>query len=101
MKPIVDDKLMERVCRLSELEISREQREAAKKDLARMLDYIDQLEKVDVSSVSPLYHVLPGENVFREDEMLGSREWDEKWLLENAPAMRDGCFVVPRTIGEA
>ena len=39
----------------------------AKKDMEEMLDYIDKLNELDTSSVEPMSHVFPVNNVFRED----------------------------------
>lgn len=101
MKPIVDDALLEHLCLLAKLELTDEERMRAKEDLDKMLDYIDCLEKADVASLEPLYHVLPMENVFREDVVEAQAQRAEECrLTENAPEMREGYLTVPRTIGE-
>lgn len=48
------------------LELSDEEKETAKKDMGRMLDYIDKLNELDTSGVEPMSHVFPMNNVFRE-----------------------------------
>ena len=70
--------------------------EQAKKDMGRMLDYIDKLNELDTSDVEPMSHVFPVNNVFRED-IVTNRDEREK-TLKNAPAQKDGAFKVPRTV---
>lgn len=81
---------------LAKLELSDEEKEAAKKDMADMLDYIDKLNELDTEGVEPLSHVFPVENVFREDMVTnGDCRGD---ILQNAPGEKDGMFKAPRTV---
>ena len=41
-------------------------------------------------------HAFPVVNVFREDEVRESM--DRELILQNAPAKKDGCFLVPKTV---
>lgn len=99
MKPVVGEDLIKRLCLLAKLEPTAEEKEQVRQDLEKMLGYVSCLEEVDVEEVEPLYQVLPGENVFREDEITNAQE--SAWLWQNAPAVRDSLFLVPRTIGDA
>ena len=76
-------------------ELSDEEKEQAKKDMANMLDYIDTLNELDTSGVEPMSHVFPVNNVFREDVVTNEDDRDE--ILANAPEAKDGAFVVPKT----
>ena len=80
---------------LAKLELSAEEKEQAKADMGRMLDYIDKLGELDTTGVEPLSHVFPVQNVFREDVVTNSDMREE--LLGNAPEQKDGMFMVPRT----
>ena len=95
MANIIDDETIEYVGILAKLELSDEEREAAKKDMGRMLDYIDKLNELDTSGVEPMSHVFPVQNVFREDVVTNGDESDK--TLQNAPEEKDNMFVVPRT----
>lgn len=95
MKDRIDDEMIEYVGILSKLEISGAQIERAKKDMEKMLCYIDQLKELDTSDVEPVSHVFSVHNVFREDVVTGVDLSDE--LLSNAPMEQDGMFVVPKT----
>ena len=95
MANIIDDETIEYVGILAKLELSDEEREAAKKDMGRMLDYIDKLNELDTSAVEPMSHVFPVQNVFREYVVTNGDESDK--TLQNAPEEKDNMFVVPRT----
>ena len=98
MANVISDETMEYVGILAKLELSKEEQKAARKDMERMLDYIDKLNELDTIGVEPMSHVFPVNNVFREDVVTngdGSKE-----TLSNAPAQKDGGFKVPKTIGD-
>ena len=95
MANVISDETMEYVGILAKLELSDAEKEAAKKDMESMLDYIDKLNELDTSNVEPMSHVFPVQNVFREDEVTnGDGSAD---TLANAPGEKDGMFMVPRT----
>ena len=95
MANVINDETIEYVGILAKLELSGEEKEQAKKDMGRMLDYIDKLAELDTESVEPMSHVFPVQNVFREDEVTNADTREQ--LLSNAPEQKDGMFVVPRT----
>ena len=95
MANIITDETIEYVGILAKLELNEAEREAAKKDMARMLDYIDKLKELDTDHVEPMSHVFPLQNVFREDEVINGDESEK--ILSNAPEEQDNMFVVPKT----
>ncbi|MCM1123775.1 MAG: Asp-tRNA(Asn)/Glu-tRNA(Gln) amidotransferase subunit GatC [Eubacterium sp.] len=95
MANIISDETIEYVGILAKLELSDEEKEQAKSDMGRMLDYIDKLGELDTDGVEPMSHVFPVQNVFREDVVTNSDTREE--LLANAPEQKDGMFMVPRT----
>jgi aspartyl-tRNA(Asn)/glutamyl-tRNA(Gln) amidotransferase subunit C len=64
--------------------------------MEQMLDYIDTLNELDTDGVEPMSHVFPVYNVFREDVVTNGDERDQ--MEANAPKLKDGSFVVPRTV---
>ncbi len=95
MANIISDETIEYVGILAKLELSEKEREQAKKDMGRMLDYIDKLGELDTTGVQPMSHVFPVQNVFREDVVTNGDRRDE--MLSNAPEEKDGMFVAPKT----
>ena len=96
MANVISDEMIEYVGILAKLELSDEEKEQAKQDMGRMLDYIDQLNELDTSGVEPMSHVFPVENVFREDVVTNGDDRDA--MLANAPESKDGAFKVPKTV---
>ena len=96
MANIISDETIDYVGILAKLDLSPEEKEAAKKDMGRMLDYIDKLNELDTSGVEPMSHVFPMNNVFREDVVTNGDERDKIQL--NAPAQKDGAYKVPKTV---
>lgn len=96
MANIISDETIEYVGILAKLELSEEEKEKAKTDMGNMLDYIDKLGELDTEGVEPMSHVFPVNNVFREDVVTGGDMREE--ILKNAPAEKNGMFVVPKTI---
>ena len=58
MANVISDETMEYVGILAKLELSDAEKEAAKKDMESMLDYIDKLNELDTSEVEPMSPLL-------------------------------------------
>ena len=89
MANVISDETIEYVGILAKLELSDEEKEAAKKDMASMLDYIDKLGE-------PMSHVFPVNNVMREDVVTNGD--GSEATLANAPECNESGFIVPKTV---
>jgi len=91
----IDREEVRRVALLAHLELDEAALERMAAEMSRILSYIDQLAEVDVEGFDE--HGPIERMPMREDEPRPSiaREPVER----NAPAWRDGCFVVPKVIG--
>lgn len=87
-----------KVALLSRLELNDEEVARQAKHLNQLLQQFEKLQELDVTGVEPTSHSIPVSNVFREDTARPSLPREE--VLANAPEARDGCFVVPRIIGD-
>ena len=96
MANVISDETIDYVGILSKLELSDQEKEQAKKDMGRMLDYIDKLNELDTSQAEPMSHVFPVHNVFREDVVTNEDLREE--ILANAPEQKEGQFEVPKTV---
>lgn len=96
MANVISDETIEYVGILAKLRLSPQEKEEAKKDMNRMLDYIDRLNELDTSEVEPMSHIFPVNNVFREDVVENGD--DREHMLVNAPQKKDGAYKVPKTI---
>ena len=93
----ISDETIEYVGILAKLELSDSEKEAAKADMEKMLDYIDTLNELDTTGIEPMSHVFGVSNVFREDVVTNGDDREE--MLANAPQRTEDSFKVPRTIG--
>lgn len=96
MANVIDDATIDYVGILAKLELSAEEKEQAKKDMANMLDYIDMLNELNTDGVEPMSHVFAVNNVFREDVVVNGD--DRENIIANAPESKDGSFMVPKTV---
>ena len=88
----ISDETIEYVGILAKLELSEKEKEEAKADMEKMLDYIDVLNELDTDGMEPMSH-----NVFREDVVTNGDGSSD--TLANAPLMKNQSFKVPKTIG--
>lgn len=95
MANVITDETIEYVGILAKLALSEKEKEQAKKDMGRMLDYIDKLAELDTTGIEPMSHIFPVQNVFREDVVTNGDESEN--ILKNAPAEKDNMFMVPKT----
>lgn len=92
----ISDETIEYIGILAKLDLSKEEKNRAKKDMCEMLNYIDKLNELDTSKIEPLSHTFPVHNVFRED-IVTNGDGSEDTLL-NAPERGADGFRVPKTI---
>ncbi len=95
MANVISDETLEYVGILAKLELSGEEKAAAKKDMESMLDYIDKLNELDTTGVEPMSHAFHTSNVLREDVVTNGDGHLE--TLANAPEEKDRSFAVPKT----
>ena len=96
MANVISDETIEYVGILAKLELSDEDKENAKKDMASMLDYIDKLGELDTEGIEPMSHIFPVQNVMREDVVTNGVGSDD--TLKNAPESNGEAFIVPKTV---
>lgn len=85
-----------KVARLARIGLSEEELKLFSGQLEDIIAFIDKLKEVDVSSVTPMSHVLEINNVLRADVAVNSL--DKNAVLANAPQNARGHFVVPKVI---
>lgn len=79
-----------KIARLANLLVSEEEGAALTTDLNAILEYVEKLNEIDVTSVEPMSHVHGSVNVFRQDEVQPSMSLEES--LKNVPD-RSGRFI--------
>jgi len=81
------------LCRLS---LSDDERALYGSQLNAIITYIEQLNNLDTSTVEPTAHVIPLQNVMRDD--LVGTSLPRKEALQNAPDANEHFYRVPKII---
>jgi len=92
----VNDTLVDKLAHLARLKFGVSEKEEIKKDLQKMIAFIEKLNELDTTGVEPLLHMSDEINVLREDEVKGSISREE--ALKNAPQHDEQFFKVPKVI---
>jgi aspartyl-tRNA(Asn)/glutamyl-tRNA(Gln) amidotransferase subunit C len=96
MRPVIDQAEVRRIARLARLRLSDEEVHLFTGQLARILDYVRQIESLNTAGVEPLAHAPPVTDVLREDEPRDGLTRGQ--ALSNAPAVERDCFRVPTVV---
>ena len=92
----ITDELLDKVAKLSKLEIPAEKREQMKGDFQKMLDFVARLQEIDTEGIEPLIHMTQEVNRLRED--VPSMKLDRGEVLKNAPDQAGDHFRVPKIL---
>jgi len=84
------------LARLARLEVTPEEVEIFGGQLGRILDHVEQMNKLDISGIEPTAHAITVFDVIREDGVTESLA--KETILENAPRSANGLFVVPKVL---
>ncbi|WP_320035174.1 Asp-tRNA(Asn)/Glu-tRNA(Gln) amidotransferase subunit GatC [Campylobacterota bacterium DY0563] len=93
----VDDKLIEKLAKLSSLEIEESKKENLKSELADIINFVENLNEIDVSNIEATFNTVEGGTPLREDEAKQDLELSNH-ILKHAPKSEDGYFIVPKII---
>ncbi|MCS7202057.1 MAG: Asp-tRNA(Asn)/Glu-tRNA(Gln) amidotransferase subunit GatC [Dictyoglomus sp.] len=87
---------LKKTAHLARLNLTEEEEELYSKQLEEILNYFQKLQELDTSNVEPMAHVLPLNNVWRDDVVKESME--QELILKNAPEVENNCFKVPKIV---
>ena len=93
---IVDIPTVNKIARLSRLNIPEASKQNLTNDLNNILGFVAQLDKVNTSDVKPLASVTGHKLPLRSDKVTEGNI--EDLVLKNAPESSSGFFVVPKVI---
>ncbi|OPB31632.1 Asp-tRNA(Asn)/Glu-tRNA(Gln) amidotransferase subunit GatC [Bartonella sp. AR 15-3] len=92
----VDSKTVKRVAKLARIAIHNDEVERITEEFNTILDFVKQLDEIDVNEVEPLTSVIPMALRKREDEVTdGNKATD---IIENAPLAEENFFLVPKVV---
>jgi aspartyl-tRNA(Asn)/glutamyl-tRNA(Gln) amidotransferase subunit C len=93
----IDREQVVHIARLARVGLTEEDIAKFREQLSQILDYFQVLEELDTAEVPPTSHVLPLQNVMREDQPRPSLSPEE--VLANAPR-REGDYFQVRAVFE-
>ena len=92
----VDAATVRKVAKLARIAVEDHEVEPLAKELSGILDWVEQLQEVDVEGVEPMTSAVPMRLKRRTDVVTdGGRRGD---ILANAPDAREGFFAVPKVV---
>ena len=86
----VDEATVRRIARLARIKITEAEAKGLKTELSGILNWVEQLDEVDTSSVEPLTRVVPIELRQRQDKVTDGEIADEMPVF-------DGIGAIPKT----
>ncbi|MDQ8697766.1 Asp-tRNA(Asn)/Glu-tRNA(Gln) amidotransferase subunit GatC [Hyphomicrobium sp. LHD-15] len=92
----VDEKTVRRIARLARIKITDEEAKSLEGELSGILNWVEQLDEIDTTSVEPMTRVVAQELKKREDRVTDGEIADA--IVKNAPVVDDHYFVVPKVV---
>lgn len=89
---------VKKLAKLSYLDLSDAEIAHYRDQLAESLSYVDNLKEIDTSAVPDSFFTTDAQNVMDEDDVDGSIMLSQEQALQNAPAAKNGYFVVKRIL---
>lgn len=93
---MIDRQQVHKVALLARLELTPEEEERFTTQLGSILEYVEQLNQVDVSEVAPTTRAIDVSNVTRKDELESYP--DREAILNSAPEQEGDFFKVPKIL---
>lgn len=93
----IDNNTVDKLAKLSSLTIDEENKEKIAKELGDIVEFVENLNEVDVSHVDATFTTISGGQPLRED--ISSKNEDQvQRIMSNAPKSEDNYFIVPAII---
>ena len=87
---------VEHIALLARLELGDDEFDDVVDKLSRIVDFVDQLKAAATDDVLPMAHPLDLSQRLRPD--VAREAIDREAIQRNAPAVRDGFYLVPKVI---
>jgi aspartyl-tRNA(Asn)/glutamyl-tRNA(Gln) amidotransferase subunit C len=94
----IDDNLINHLSNLAKLSFEGSNREALKKDLEKIIGFMNQLNTLDTTDVEPLVFMTDEVNRLRVDET--HMEISKNDALKNGPKHDSDYFRIPKVKGK-
>ena len=88
---------VEKIAHLARLSITDREMPVYVTSLSSIVEFVDELSRVDTEGVLPMAHPLDGQHQRMRADTVSESDHHEKYQ-QNAPAVTAGLYVVPRVI---
>jgi len=92
----LDTDQVRHIAMLARLEVADSEIADTAEKLSRIVDFVDQLSQADTAGVVPMAHPLDAAQRLRADLVTEGNQRDA--IQQNAPAVADGLYLVPKVI---
>lgn len=90
-------KEIEKVAKLARIELHEDNKEQLVNELSSILDFVDDLQSLDLKDVEPISQVTGLKDVWREDVVIDC-DISRDELLKNTPSSKDGYVKVQKVL---
>ena len=94
---MINDELLQKLEKLSSINIADEKRDDTIKEIGKIVDFVENLNELDLDNKDDHFSTISEGTPFREDEPSVNPKIIES-ILSHAPKAEGGFFVVPKII---
>ena len=94
---LIDKKITKKIAFLARIELNDKEEEEFSKDLSNILQWMEDLKKVDVKNIEPIRNVNDSQ-LFEREDLDFSKTIDQDQILSNAPKKNGKFFTVHKVI---
>ena len=92
----IDKNQVKKVAKLSRISLDDKNLESLSNDLASILKFVEQLNKLDTNNVKPLNSIVNKSLELRKDKVNDGKIKEE--ILKNSPDKNEDFFIVPKVV---
>jgi len=92
----IDKSQVKKVAKLSRISLDDSKLESLSKDLASILNFVEQLNKLDTKKIEPLTSIINKTLEPRADKISDGEIKNE--ILKNSPDKNEDFFIVPKVV---
>lgn len=93
----IDVALLNRLTKLGGIALEEEKLEETKSHLSEIVDFVENINKLDLDGIPASFNPLDSKLPMRED-IVESKPQIAKDVLKNAPSAEENFFIVPKII---
>ena len=92
----IDKNQVKKVAKLSRISLDDSKLESLSKDLVSILNFVEQLNKLDTNEIKPLTSIIDKSLDTRDDAVSDGQIKDQ--ILKNSPEKNEDFFIVPKVV---